>query len=1113
MEHLTAEQARTAGFRLQQLEVFNWGTFHHHVWVMQPGGATALLTGANGSGKSTLVDALLTLLVPPQKRSYNQASGGERKRERDERSYARGAYGRLRSEDDPRGTVQYLRGSESYSVLLARFADAGAGQEVTLAQLFWYQDGELKRLYVVAPMALSVAAHCASDGDMKALTKRLKALGAEVSDNFAAYGRQFCKLFGLRSEQALDLFGQIVSIKEIGGLNDFVRGHMLERSDGRERIAQLRANYENLTRAHDAIEQAERRLARLQPLLADGAQWLQKQAQIAEAERCAAAAPAYIARRKQALLERAIGDANAELARHQQLCDELKARLDEQRERAQRLFAAIENDQAGQRIQQIQQELSYIAQRRDGRRVQATRYSELARQLGLVGYSDEATFEQTRRMARDNLPKIEARLNELSGARDQQLRQVYQQEADCAKLRDELETLRRYKSQLPSDDLRIRAQLAAALGLAEQQLPFIGELLKVRDDEQPWEAAIERLLRGYGRQLLVPEELYRQVSQHVNVTNLRGRLVYHRVSERRVLPTPSPAPELLAAKLDVRPDSSFYAWLRADLSAHWDYTCCASLEQFQRERRAVTSEGQIKHNAGRHEKDDSRQLGDRRFYILGWDNRTKIAALEADLQGQERALLAAQRQLQQLERDQQTWQGRRDNLGELLRHDDFASLDWQADQRQIDDLEAEQRRLAESADQLKALRAQLADVKHQIDADEQRQAQAQTIIGTMSGDLKRFAAQHSACLAQRGDDAELLHHSARLDGDLNELRRGEALTLATIDTITARLIQFYQNSHKTLQANLSGLQSRIVGQMEAYRGANPEESADLVADIGALDEFRQLLDQLEREDLPRHKRRFKELLNEKVLLDVATFSSALDSRVDDIRAGIERLNGSLHGIDYTPATYIKLCQKASRDAEITEFRQALRSCLADVGQTRTAEANEASFQKIRALIQRFAADERWTERVTDVRRWLDFSAEELYREDHSVKNYYNDSSGKSGGQKAKLAYTILASAIAYQYGLGEQERAQRSFRFVVIDEAFSKSDEDNSRYAMQLFRQLGLQLLVVTPLDKTHVVEPFIAACHFVANSADENESKVYNLTIAQYHEQKALFQSGALAL
>ncbi len=74
-----------AGFRLQRLEVYNWGTFDGRVWGLEPNGDNALLTGDIGSGKSTLVDAITTLLVPPQKHAYNKAAGAD-SRERTLRS-------------------------------------------------------------------------------------------------------------------------------------------------------------------------------------------------------------------------------------------------------------------------------------------------------------------------------------------------------------------------------------------------------------------------------------------------------------------------------------------------------------------------------------------------------------------------------------------------------------------------------------------------------------------------------------------------------------------------------------------------------------------------------------------------------------------------------------------------------------------------------------------------------------------------------------------------------------------------------------------------------------------------------------------------------------------
>ena len=83
-----------AGFKLDYLEVWNWGTFDQKVYCMNTQGNNSLLTGANASGKSTLVDALLTLLVPlKRQRFYNQSSGVEKKGNRTEESYFFGNYG------------------------------------------------------------------------------------------------------------------------------------------------------------------------------------------------------------------------------------------------------------------------------------------------------------------------------------------------------------------------------------------------------------------------------------------------------------------------------------------------------------------------------------------------------------------------------------------------------------------------------------------------------------------------------------------------------------------------------------------------------------------------------------------------------------------------------------------------------------------------------------------------------------------------------------------------------------------------------------------------------------------------------------------------------------
>ena len=164
------------GFRLARFEVLNWGTFHKHVWGLDPEGNNSLLTGDIGSGKSTLVDALTALLVP--RVNFNKAAGaiaGERSTE----TYFFGRYKAERGEPGLSSKPVSLRGPESYSVLLARFYNEALAQHVTLAQVFWAKgpQGPPSRLFVIADKPLSIREHFAAFGpDINTLRKRLRGM-------------------------------------------------------------------------------------------------------------------------------------------------------------------------------------------------------------------------------------------------------------------------------------------------------------------------------------------------------------------------------------------------------------------------------------------------------------------------------------------------------------------------------------------------------------------------------------------------------------------------------------------------------------------------------------------------------------------------------------------------------------------------------------------------------------------------------------------------------------------------------------------------------------------------------------------------------------------------
>src|SRR5271167_228443 len=148
MEQSAADMpAFNAGFRLQYLEVLNWGTFDKVRWKIEPGGHNALLTGDIGSGKSTLVDALTCLLVPHNKIVFNKAAGAEGK-ERNLLSYVKGEYNKKKEEITKIAKKIYLRPDDNtYTVIIGNFHNDGYGEDICLAQVFWIgNDGKVEKL-------------------------------------------------------------------------------------------------------------------------------------------------------------------------------------------------------------------------------------------------------------------------------------------------------------------------------------------------------------------------------------------------------------------------------------------------------------------------------------------------------------------------------------------------------------------------------------------------------------------------------------------------------------------------------------------------------------------------------------------------------------------------------------------------------------------------------------------------------------------------------------------------------------------------------------------------------------------------------------------------------
>lgn len=1107
-----------AGFRLQSLEVFNWGTFNEVRWQIAPNGYNALLTGDIGSGKSTLVDALTCLLVPHNKIVFNKAAGAESK-ERNLLSYIKGEYKKEKEEITKVAKKIYLRpNDDTYTVIVGNFRNEGYNEDVCLAQIFWIgKDSKVEKLLIISTIPLTIRQHFSNFSDINELRKKLRnTQGVELfNDNFTRYSEQFRRLFGMNSDKAIDLFYQTVSMKSVSSLTDFVREQMLEKTDVKEQIAALLKRFEDLKKAHEAVVHAREQYQILKPLTEACVEYGNVSREIESIEALLEIAPAWFAERKWELLTNAIAQAENDLEKLSQQQQLLANELSSLDSRKQSILIDIANN-GGKRIEQIGDEIKRHEQDKIVKQKEFESYERTALLAGLKEVQDEKDFDKNTGKAHELNEECQRLKEEYRNERDNLVSELRKQESEYQSELKELQSLQDRKTQIPAWLVGFRSRMCEDLRIDEEDLPFAGELLRVNEQEAEWEGAVEKLLRDAGISLLVPATHYKSVSRYVNDNPLRsadGRGIKLTYLEADIYNFNRVIKELdadsIVYKVDIKPDTVFHDWLENYLQRSFGDYICTDVSGLQKVPFGITRQGLIKSGRIRHTKDDRKRIDDRRNYVLGWSNTEKIKVLELSVNKLASGIEVIRNRKEKIENLERDNQNSLIVVDRILQYKDFSRINWQYHVSRIYDLEQERHQLLNNNDVLAQLEKNKAEVNQQIRDTKQKENQVTERVGGLKTTLSNYHEQ----LGIAGNlKAQIVQHQKDqwfpvLQDKLSEVN----LTLKNIDNRQEDFRKQYQGENgelKKLRGRLMGYRSSVERKMREIKEHSKAEYSEIAESIDARAEYIKKFEQLNREDLKRHEDRFKEQLNTNVINSISVFDNQLQKHENDIKQKIHTINQHLSEIVYNAAqdTYITILMDAATNKEVRLFREELKKCYIHSFSSNNELYTEEKYEQVKSILDRFAsmeyADKEWTSTVTDVRQWFEFNASERFRADNSEKEFYEGSGGKSGGQKEKLAYTILASALAYQFGLQFGESKSRSFRFVVIDEAFGRGSDESTRYGLELFKKLDLQLLIVTPLQKIHVIENHVHSFHFVSNR-EGNNSQVSNLTKEEYEEKK----------
>lgn len=1115
-----------SGYRLDYMEIFNWGTFHNKVYRIEPQGNNSLLTGANASGKSTLIDALLTLLVPAKKdRFYNQSSGNEKKGDRTEETYVLGNYGNMQSEGESSTRKQQLRDKNTYSVILASFAN-NLKNVVTLFQVRWFVNGELKCTFGFSAKRLRIKDDFADfDGKgywRKTLDRKYNVnvpkKQIEFYDTIKDYKDRIIHSMGLRTDRALTLFNQIVGVKVLNDLDDFIRNNMLELRDTEAEYRRLNDSFSTLIEAKTTIEKVKEQITQLESIDKD-ARRLEKIAKtLGELRSTQEMALFWFAQKNVELANAklsALGDRLTELK-------EQRAKLNTEKENLKtnerELLSAIDNDDIGRQIRDIDKEIRGLNITKQTRQRKLDDYNKKVREVGLPESPTESVFMETRGKAQAERKNFETELS----AKNEEWRNAKNEEdriAEEIKTNIEiLKTLQKNKNNISGRVAEIREEILQATGAKPEEIPFIGELIRVKDCERGWENSIEKILHNFALRLVVPEKYYRKVNEYVNSNDLHGRIVYQRyqsTSSLISLQFREKNANNLIEKIEFNPKSVYSEWVKDIIIENYNYACVDNLEDFYHyTEKAVTKEGLIKSTRDKHEKDDRPGIKSRENYVLGWDNKEKIATIRAiviEQQAKQKQIAGTIREIKARKAEIEKCKECFDDI--FKQFTNFEEINWEEPARVIQEKTVEKNRLETANNKVKALQEQLTVVQQSLKTLEEktiveknseifqiekvdmvsatnRLSESRSVIGQIGdADTSSFVEAHQEVLDVNYENIRDRQESFRLEIEQQEKDTKEKKNKIELEVST--LITQFKNPPEDITLKYREWRADVHALPDAQN-------------LHLISEYQKYYEKLKKEDLVRHEQRFNSYLHETLTNQVSAFRMFFVGWEKSIRETIDMLNNSLKEINFStsPTTYIQLVKLKKTNEDIVDFRRELEAAIPNIREVEaTFDRRRSHFeQKIQPLIVHLR-DEGWRKRVMDVRNWYSYRAEEFYKETDQKRNVYESMGQLSGGEKAQLTYTILGSAIAYQFGLTKDGLQSNSLRFIAIDEAFKAQDEDKARYLIALCNQLHLQLLVVTPSDNIHIVENDISFVHYVERNG--NESRLLNMPIEQFRKER----------
>ncbi|GAB3820892.1 ATP-binding protein [Tessaracoccus terricola] len=1071
----------------EELQLVNWGGYDGpHRVRFSP--TSTLLCGGSGSGKSTLMDAYIALMMP-HTTPFNGASNGGvvgRPRGVDQRnilSYGRGKLDEARTDAGATRT-RVLRGDgvDTWTAIAMTWVDHD-GSRFTAVRA-WYIPASGRVLEDTVRIRATV------DGpfDLRrleaAVGRRLtdsavRATGLETVPTDREFSARLHSVLGIGAAgagaKAMSLLARIQAGQQITTVDELYKRMVLEEPETLAAADAVVEHFDGLESTRERMLTARKQVATLAPVrelrtrIEAASERLRVIDEVGQFTEPDSVASLWRAGRRLDLLR----EVETELRDRSQAADAVVAEKEA-------LARAAEDERdglndvlrasGGDRLDTAQRELREAERRLE--QVRANR-DKLDRALAVLQTEVRSAkqFNALADRARVSLHDADAKAT----ARDAYavaMAEKGRAEAQVTELQAEHRQAQGRRDNIPEHLHRARTLLAEAAGLSPDELPFVGELVEVRTEFEPWREAFNLALGGFATTLLIDAEDVAGFRAAINSTRVPVRLSYEGV------PTGMSIRELrddriLPGRLDFR-RTKFTGWLQERLEERFEFVCVDDPADLNRHRKALTITGQVSQgNRGAHG-------GQGRGNVLGFSNQRRLADLDAHIQDARVRLLDAIDAVEKAGTALDALDEQRTAFQTVL------GLGWE--QVDTDGVEAQRDRWLGVIDEVTEGNPKIASIQAQIKKARSKMSALNQDVGrameSRDAVQERWArvmdeVDEAGAILEDAEDRERElgeEQAAYLDAQFavpDEQRAGKpSEVLARFDAALAMASQRLAVDRATAQDTLVEQRETLRRTLTTFldRWPNPNLLPD---PDGSVDDFERILSELEASGLHELEKEWRDSLLKLSGNDLTNLDSTLGRALREIRERIEPINQIMADLPfYDDHHRLQIMTRENQSAVRQRFRKELRDVRAMIEAAGSDEEREAVYHRMAKLINRIRRTAPDFSDLIDVRNHVRVSAERVRAATGEHVSLYDHIGEKSGGESQELIAFIVGAALRYQLGDPGSERPR--YAPVFLDEALIKADAHFTRRAIGAWRGLGFQLVIGAPNDKYSAIEPHV---------------------------------------